>query len=147
MNSSDRYAPPAIAPQDLNAAINLRLALLGLPLATDAGGAAVTGLMEPILARQREAARATVAEFVQKWLMTQTDWKPHAGKKVEENVTVVDVSPAGDWSRVKVWYNPINALGTTVYPTYGFVYKGARDAFDNGRQMAVAAANEPRAAN
>ena len=37
----------------------------------------------PMLARQREAARATVAEFVQKWLMTQTDWKPHAGKKVE----------------------------------------------------------------
>ena len=32
---------------------------------------------------QREAARATVAEFVQKWLMTQTDWKPHAGQKVE----------------------------------------------------------------
>lgn len=57
MNSSDRSAPPAIAPQDLNAAINLRLALLGLPLATDAGGAAVTGLMEPILARQREANR------------------------------------------------------------------------------------------
>ena len=37
----------------------------------------------PDLARQREAARATVAEFVQKWLMTQTDWKPHAGQKVE----------------------------------------------------------------
>ena len=37
----------------------------------------------PMLARQREAARATVAEFVQKWLMTQTDWKPHAGQKVE----------------------------------------------------------------
>lgn len=57
MNSADRSAPPAIAPQDLNAAINLRLALLGLPLAADAGGAAVTGLMEPILARQREANR------------------------------------------------------------------------------------------
>ncbi len=37
----------------------------------------------PLLARQREAARATVAEFVQKWLMTQTDWKPRAGQKVE----------------------------------------------------------------
>lgn len=58
MNSTDRSAPvpPAIAPQDLNAAINLRLALLGLPLATDAG-TAVTGLMEPILARQRELNR------------------------------------------------------------------------------------------
>ena len=58
MNSTDRSAlvPPVIAPQDLNAAINLRLALLGLPLATDAG-TAVTGLMEPILARQRELNR------------------------------------------------------------------------------------------
>ena len=37
----------------------------------------------PILARQREAARATLAEFVQKWLMTQTDWRPHAGQPVE----------------------------------------------------------------
>ena len=54
-NSSD--APSAIAPKDLNAAINLRLALLGLPLAADAGGVAITGLMEPILARQRELNR------------------------------------------------------------------------------------------
>ncbi|MDO5691407.1 MAG: hypothetical protein Q4G70_02860 [Pseudomonadota bacterium] len=37
----------------------------------------------PMLGRQREAARATVAEFVRKWLMTQTEWKPLAGKKVE----------------------------------------------------------------
>jgi len=37
----------------------------------------------PMLARQREAARTTVAEFVAKWLMTQTEWKPHAGKSVQ----------------------------------------------------------------
>lgn len=37
----------------------------------------------PMLARQREAARATVAEFVQKWLMTQTEWRPHADKPVQ----------------------------------------------------------------
>ncbi|MFZ4538763.1 hypothetical protein [Propionivibrio sp.] len=50
-------APLAIATKDLNAAINLRLALLGLPLAADAGGASITGLMAPILARQRELSR------------------------------------------------------------------------------------------
>ncbi|MBL0167630.1 MAG: hypothetical protein IPP85_11015 [Propionivibrio sp.] len=50
-------APPSIAPEDLNAAINLRLALLGLPLATGADGASLTGLMAPILARQREQSR------------------------------------------------------------------------------------------
>ena len=61
--------------------------------------------------------------------------------KVEENVTVVDVSSSGDWSQVKVWYNPINGLGTTAYPTYGFIYKGARDAFQGGREMAASAAS------
>ena len=67
--------------------------------------------------------------------VTHANWGGSRGK-VEENVTVVDVSPANDWSQVKVWYNPISDLGTTVYPTYGFIYKGARDAFDTGRQIA-----------
>ena len=67
--------------------------------------------------------------------VTHANWGGSRGK-VEENVTVVDVSPSNDWSQVKVWYNPINGLGTTVYPTYGFIYKGARDAFDAGRQIA-----------
>ena len=43
--------------------------------------------------------------------------------KVEQNVTVVDVSPNGDWSQVKVWNDPSHNLGTTVYPTYGFIYQ------------------------
>ncbi|CAL4866536.1 hypothetical protein MMA231_00779 [Asticcacaulis sp. MM231] len=30
---------------------------------------------------------------------------------------------SGDWSKVKVWYGPSNDLGTTVYPTYGFIYQ------------------------
>ncbi|HEY1223874.1 MAG TPA: CHAP domain-containing protein [Brevundimonas sp.] len=62
--------------------------------------------------------------------VTHANWGGSRGK-VEENVTVVDVSEGGDWSRVKVWYAPIHDLGTTVYPTYGFIYKEARDAFDS----------------
>ena len=54
--------------------------------------------------------------------VTHANWGGSRGK-VEENVTVVDVSDQGDWSAVKVWYNPINDLGTTVYPTYGFIYQ------------------------
>jgi hypothetical protein len=50
-------APPAIAAADLDAAINLRLALLDLPLAAGADGASITRLMAPILARQRELSR------------------------------------------------------------------------------------------
>jgi surface antigen len=54
--------------------------------------------------------------------VTHANWGGSRGK-VEENVTVVDVSDRGDWTAVKVWYNPINDLGTSVYPTYGFIYK------------------------
>ncbi|KQY95554.1 amidase [Brevundimonas sp. Root1423] len=54
--------------------------------------------------------------------VTHANWGGSRGR-VEENVTVVDVSPSGDWSAVKVWYNPIHDLGTSVYPTYGFIYK------------------------
>ena len=54
--------------------------------------------------------------------ITHANWGGSRGK-VEENVTVVDVSEGGDWTAVKVWYNPINDLGTTVYPTYGFIHK------------------------
>lgn len=67
--------------------------------------------------------------------VTHANWGGSRGK-VEENVTVVDVSSGGDWSAVKVWYNPIHDLGTTVYPTYGFIYKGARDALAGGTRMA-----------
>ena len=56
--------------------------------------------------------------------VTHANWGGSRGR-VEENVTVVDVSRAGDWSQVKVWYNPIHDLGTTVYPTNGFIYAAA----------------------
>jgi surface antigen len=76
--------------------------------------------------------------------VTHANWGGSRGK-VEENVTVVDVSGEGDWSAVKVWYNPIHDLGTTVYPTYGFIYKGARDAMDAAVETAsVATGNGAR---
>ncbi|MBE6478614.1 MAG: hypothetical protein E7Z97_11220 [Propionibacteriaceae bacterium] len=41
----------------INAAINLRLSLLGLPLPENADGSTETALVEPLLARQRELSR------------------------------------------------------------------------------------------
>ena len=57
--------------------------------------------------------------------VTHANWSLIGGRRgqVEKDVTVVDVSDAGDWSRVKVWFDPTGALGTTTYPTYGFIYK------------------------
>lgn len=62
--------------------------------------------------------------------ITHANWSPLNGSRgqVERNVTVIDVSAEGDWSQVKVWYDPIRDLGGTTYPTYGFIYAPA-----NGR--------------
>jgi len=57
--------------------------------------------------------------------ITHANWSLIDGDRghVEQNVTVVDVSPNGDWSQVKVWNDPSRDLGATVYPTYGFIYQ------------------------
>jgi len=56
--------------------------------------------------------------------VTHANWSPINGHRgqVEDHVNVLDVSDKGDWSKVKVWYGPLNDLGTTVYDTYGFIY-------------------------
>lgn len=58
--------------------------------------------------------------------ITHANWGGSRGK-VEENVTLVDVSPNGDWSLVRVWHAPSGTLGVTTYPTYGFIYNAARN--------------------
>jgi CHAP domain len=35
---------------------------------------------------------------------------------------VADVSPAGDWSELRVWYSPGATWGRRVYGAYGFIY-------------------------
>ncbi len=59
--------------------------------------------------------------------VTHANWSAIDGSrgKIEQNVTVVDVSPLGDWTEVKVWYDPLRDLGKTTYVTYGFIYKSA----------------------
>jgi len=60
--------------------------------------------------------------------ITHANWSQIGGARgqIERDVTVIDVSPIGDWSTVKVWYDPIRDLGTSVYPTYGFIYQNSR---------------------
>jgi len=50
--------------------------------------------------------------------VTQSNWLPY---RIEHDQPVIDVSAANDWSAVRVWYEPIEAIGHTVYPTYGFI--------------------------
>lgn len=40
---------------------------------------------------------------------------------IERDALAVDVSEAGDWSEVRVWYGPTQSLGARTNPTYGFI--------------------------
>jgi len=50
--------------------------------------------------------------------VTQANWLPG---RIESDQPVEDVSPANNWSAVRVWYEPIQAMGATIYPVYGFI--------------------------
>jgi surface antigen len=56
--------------------------------------------------------------------LTHANWSPINGRRgqVERNVEAIDVSEAGDWSRVRVWFAPLGAIGGTQWPTNGFIY-------------------------
>ena len=71
--------------------------------------------------------------------VTHANWSPVDGRRgrVESNVNVMDVSDKGDWSQVKVWYGPLNDLGTTVYKTSGFIYQS-----DPQAQVLIAQADQ-----
>jgi surface antigen len=60
--------------------------------------------------------------------ITHANWSRIGGSRgqIERDVTVIDVSPAGDWSRVKVWYDPARDIGSSTYPTYGFIHQDAQ---------------------
>ena len=61
-------------------------------------------------------------------LVRHANWSPINGRRgqIEDNVKVVDVSPANDWSEVRVWYAPIGNLGGSHWPVQGFIYKAKR---------------------
>ena len=66
-------------------------------------------------------------------LIDHANWSPINGRRgqIERNVRVVDVSNAGDWSMVRVWYAPIGDLGLRANPVQGFIYSdGAPGASD-----------------
>ncbi|MFK4874805.1 CHAP domain-containing protein [Novosphingobium sp. ZW T3_23] len=43
---------------------------------------------------------------------------------IERRALAEDISEAGDWSSVRVWYGPSRALGSRENPTFGFIYNG-----------------------
>ena len=76
-------------------------------------------------------------------LIRHANWSPINGRRgqIEDNVRVIDVSSANDWSEVRVWYAPIQSLGGSVWPVQGFIYPGKP-----GKFAAAKAADHTRGA-
>lgn len=57
-------------------------------------------------------------------LLRHANWSLIDGRRgqIEDDVRAVDVSQANDWSEVRVWFAPIQGLGTTHWPLNGFIY-------------------------
>lgn len=58
-------------------------------------------------------------------LLRHSNWSPINGRRgqIEDDVRAIDVSEDNDWSKVRVWYAPIQDLGGTHWPLNGFIYK------------------------
>ncbi len=71
-------------------------------------------------------------------LLRHANWSPINGRRgqIEDDVRAIDVSPANDWSEVRVWYDPIQAIGGTAWPVAGFIYNRPAKAPEQGLQLA-----------
>ena len=60
-------------------------------------------------------------------LLRHANWSLINGVRgqIENDVRAVDVSPANDWSEVRVWFAPLQGLGSTAWPVQGFIYNEA----------------------
>lgn len=56
-------------------------------------------------------------------LLNHANWSGPG--KIERQALAEDVSEAGDWSSVRVWYAPIGKLGIRPNPAFGFIYNQA----------------------
>jgi hypothetical protein len=72
-------------------------------------------------------------------IISHANWSTINGGRghIEEDVRVVDASEANDWSRVRVWYTPNAALGTTEWPLNGFIYPAKTRSWGDGKQAVV----------
>ena len=81
-------------------------------------------------------------------LLRHSNWSPIGGRRgqIEDDVRAIDVSEAGDWSEVRVWFAPIQGLGTTHWPLNGFIYSGKPRANEPLARTTLAAASvKPKA--
>ena len=82
---------------------------------------------------------ATVAKIIddRTIILNHANWSRPG--MIERNAKAIDVSEAGDWSSVRVWFAPSNGLGQRVNPTFGFIYGDSAPPAINLANMQVAA--------
>lgn len=84
---------------------------------------------------------AAVRQIIDKrtLIISHANWSTIDGGRghIEENVRVVDASEANDWSRVRVWYTPNAALGSTEWPLNGFIYPAKARSAGDGKKAVV----------
>lgn len=81
-------------------------------------------------------------------LLDHANWSPINGRRgqIERGARAIDVSPANDWSMVRVWYAPLGDLGTTAWPVHGFIYND-RARNDRDRRQPLGGARVLASAN
>jgi surface antigen len=81
-------------------------------------------------------------------LLRHSNWSPINGRRgqIEDNVRATDVSENNDWSEVRVWFDPIQALGGTHWPVQGFIYNRPARRLEEGSVLARASkrSSEPK---
>jgi surface antigen len=70
-------------------------------------------------------------------LVIQANWVPD---ELTEDQLAVDVSPHNDWTEVRMWWPPTNALGDHAFPAYGFILPPTPTTHDTLRRTARPAA-------
>jgi CHAP domain len=65
-------------------------------------------------------------------ILNHANWSRRGG--VESAARAIDVSEAGDWSRVRIWFQ--GDMGLTSYPVSGFIHPRAANGADAPIQMA-----------
>ena len=80
-------------------------------------------------------------------LLRHSNWSPINGRRgqIEDGVRAIDVSPDNDWSEVRVWFAPLQALGTTRWPINGFIYPQKARGLDDLDAPAARASRLPLA--
>ncbi len=80
-------------------------------------------------------------------LLRHANWSPINGRRgqIEDNVRAIDVSPDNDWSEVRVWFDPIQAIGGTSWPVQGFIYNRPAKRLDRGTVLARATTRDSAA--